>query len=164
MARGILPNVLLGFGALLLGLSPGCAHAAPQAQISKLGNIGFGTIANFATDLQVSQNICVYSTGTSARYHVTASGSGTGSAFTVASGSQTMAYEVQWSSSSGQTSGTPLASGVALTLQTSGATNATCSSGPATSASLIVILRTATIQAATAGAYGGTLTLIVAPN
>lgn len=163
MYRAISRRVLLCAGLQLLALAPGCAHAA-SAQISKLANVSFGTIANFSSDLSNSQNICVYSTGTSTRYHVTGTGSGAGSAFTLASGSNTMAYEVEWSSSSGQTSGTSLTSGTALTLQTSTATNATCSSGPATSASLIVILRTATIQAARAGAYSGTLTLIIAPN
>ena len=159
-------NLRLAVAALIWAQAPTCAQAATQAQISKLSDVSFGTIANFSTDLTNSQSICVYSNGTgqSTVYHVTASGSGTGSAFTLASGASTIPYEVEWSSSPGKTSGTSLTSGTALTLQTSGANSASCSSGIATSASLIVILRTATVQAARAGTYSGTLTLTVAPN
>ena len=150
--------------APLLILAPVSADAAPQARITKLVDAAFGTISNFSTDLTNSQSICVYSTGTSGQYRVTATGDGSGGAFTLASGSYTLAYEVQWSASSGQTSGQSLTAGVALTGLTSTATSSNCSSGPVTTASLITILRTTGVSAATAGAYSGTLTLVVAPN
>jgi hypothetical protein len=72
-----------------------------------------------------------------------------------------MSYEVQWSNSSAQGSGTQLASNVPLTGQVSGATHQTCSNGPATTASLIILLRSNVLSSATAGAYNGTLTLVV---
>jgi hypothetical protein len=75
-----------------------------------------------------------------------------------------MAYEVQWAAASGQTSGLSLTAGVEQTNLTSSATSSNCASGPVTTASLITILRTAQVTAARAGAYSGTLTLLIAPN
>jgi hypothetical protein len=144
-------------------IAPMPAHAQ-QARVNKLSDVAFGTVSNFTTDLSNAQNICVFSSGTSKRYHVTATGSGSSGAFTLASGANKLAYEVQWSASSGQTSGTSMTAGVALTGLVSTATISGCTSGPATSASLITIIRATNVSAATAGAYTGTLTLLVAPN
>jgi hypothetical protein len=72
---------------------------------------------------------------------------------------------VQWSGSSGQTSGSALTSGTASTGFVSTATNQTCASGPTSSASLIVNIATTDLgamQAATS--YTGTLTLLVTPQ
>lgn len=146
---------------LLLTTAPA---AAQQARITNLSDVTFGTLSNLAVDTSKSQSVCAYSTGTLKRYHVTATGSGTGGAFTLASSGATLPYEVQWNQSPEQTSGTSLTAGVALTAQTSTATQQTCNSGPATTASLIVLLRAATLTAATAGVYSGTLTIILAPN
>jgi hypothetical protein len=44
------------------------------------------------------------------------------------------------------------------------ATQQTCNSGPATSASLVVILRTAALSSAAAGSYSGSLTLVIGPE
>jgi hypothetical protein len=40
----------------------------------------------------------------------------------------------------------------------------TCNSGPATSASLIVIIRSAALTSADAGFYSGDLTLVIGPE
>jgi hypothetical protein len=112
-----------------------------------------------------AQNVCVWSNTSTKGYNVTASGSGTASAFTLSSGSLTVPYSVEWSQTSGQSAGTALATGTALTGLKSTATNATCSSGAISSASLIVKMSTSnlqTMQAATT--YTGTLTLVVAPE
>jgi hypothetical protein len=53
---------------------------------------------------------------------------------------------------------------VPLTGQVSSATQQTCTNGPATSASLVVILRSAALAGATAGTYTGTVTLVVGPE
>ena len=50
---------------------------------------------------------------------------------------------------------------IALTGQVSGATHQTCNNGPASSASLIILLRSNVLSSAIAGAYNGTLTLVV---
>ncbi|QKR99772.1 hypothetical protein F9288_09080 [Sphingomonas sp. CL5.1] len=137
---------------------------AQQVQVSGLANVAFGTVANFSVDLVRSQSICVYSSAANGRYQVTATGNGAGGAFTLASGSNLLAYEVQWSASSGQATGTALRPGVALAGQTSIATQNKCGSGAAASASLIALIRASQISAATAGQYRGTLTLLIAPN
>ena len=65
----------------------------------------------------------------------------------------------------GQTSGTALTSGSALTGLTSAATNSNCASGPSASASLIVKIGAASLQTMNAStSYTGTLTLLVAPE
>lgn len=75
-----------------------------------------------------------------------------------------MTFEVQWSSAVGQNSGTTLTPNVPLTGQISAATHQTCANGPATSASLVVVLRSAALSSATAGTYNGSLTLVVGPE
>jgi hypothetical protein len=163
MRWGILIRILCCLGLPLLLLSSVAAYAQ-QVRVTTLSDVAFGTIANFTSDLINSQSICVYSTGTSGTYHVTATGSGSGGAFTLSSGTNTLAYEVQWSATSGQGTGTSLTAGVALNGLTSTATQQRCTNGPATTASLITILRATAVGAASAGAYSGTLTLLVAPN
>ena len=64
--------------------------------------------------------------------------------------------------SSGQSSGTQLAPNVPLGGLDAAATEETCSTGPASDASLIVILRAANLGNAIAGSYSGTLTLVLA--
>ena len=152
--------------AALLCCGAAAAPASAQARINKLSDIAFGTLSNFATDSVQAQSVCAYSLGLLGAYHVTATGSGTGGAFTLGNGAgATLAYEVQWSDSAGQTSGTGLTSGTALTGQYSGALTSGCTLlGPVTSASLIVVIRATALTSATAGSYNGVLTIILAPN
>lgn len=84
----------------LVTLMPASAHAAQNARINNLSDVDFGSIANFSIDQTSSQSVCVYSTFPSSLYHITATGSGSGGAFTLSSGSDTMAYEVQWANTS----------------------------------------------------------------
>lgn len=137
--------------------------AAQQVRITKLTDVT-AAITNFAADTVAPQNICVFSSAATKRYSIRASGSGDTNAFTLANGARTMAYQVQWSGQSGQTTGTALTANVKSATFTSTATNQTCASGPATTASLILIVRSAAASGATAGAYAGTLTLLVAPE
>ena len=143
------------------------ASAASSVRISGLSDVAFGTITNFAADSTQSQSLCLYSKSPPANnYRVTASGSGAGGAFLLGSGSSTLAYELQWSDSPGQSTGNQLLANQPLTAQHSTASTAVddCSKGPATTASLIVILRSAAVTAASSGTYTGTLTLLVAPE
>jgi hypothetical protein len=143
---------------------PSAALAGNNVRITALSDVSFGTLASLSSDAVRSQSLCVFSNSPTNGYHVQATGSGSGGAFTLASGSASLAYEVQWAQVSGQTSGTQLSPNVALTGQVSSATQPSCNSGPSTSASLIVILRSAELSAAAAGSYSGTLTLLVAPE
>lgn len=138
--------------------------AGNNVRITGLSDVAFGTVANLASDSLNSQNICVFSNSQTNGYYVQATGSGAGGAFTLASGGNALAYEVQWNQASGQSAGAQLSPNVALTGQVSSATQPSCNSGPSSSASLIIILRSAQLSAATAGTYSGTLTLLVAPE
>lgn len=141
------------------------ASVAGRVQISKLRDVTF-TAVDAGLDQQDAQNVCVWSNTSGRKYNITARGSGTGNAFTLASGAlPVVPYSVEWAQTTGQTSGTALSTGTALTGQASVATAPTCASGPATSASLIVKMAAADLQNMQAGAvYGGTLTLVVAPE
>jgi hypothetical protein len=109
--------------------------------------------------------VCVYSNTSTKGYNVTATGSGSASAFTLSNGAATVPYSVEWAGSSGQSSGTGLTSGTALTGLSSTATNPTCSAGPTSTASLVVKITSTNLQGMQAATtYTGTLTLVVAPE
>ena len=139
----------------------------PGVRITGLSDVPFGTISNFASDSIRSQSVCIYAKGSGDGYRVTAIGSGSGGAFGLSSGGNTLPYEVQWSDTTGQTSGSLLLANQPLagfhTGEGPGAKE-DCSKGPPTTASLIIILRSAALGAAISGTYAGTLTLLVAPD
>lgn len=148
---------------LCVAIAP--ARAADRAAISGLGDVAFGTITSFAADSVQAQNICVYSKSPPLnQYQVTASGSGNSGAFALSSGTATLPYEVQWSDAAGQTTGTSLTANQPLSAQQETASNDSCSAGPATTASLIVILRSSALATAASGSYSGTLSLLIAPQ
>lgn len=159
---------LFACGAAALSAVSTGAVAANQARISGLSDVAFGSISSFTVDSLRSQSLCLYSKSPPTNnYRITASGSGAGGAFLLSSGSDTLPYEVEWSDISGQTSGTELVANQPLTAQHSsvgGGDPGDCSRGLATTASLVVILRSAALAAATSGTYSGTLTLVVAPE
>ena len=127
-----------------------------------LSDVDFGTIANLQADSRRSQNICLYSNATAGGYSVVATGSGPGSGFSLSSGPNQLPFDVEWSGQSGQSSGAALSPNVAITGQTSSATQQFCNSGPASSASLILVLRGSELARARQGNYSGTLTLLIA--
>jgi hypothetical protein len=116
-----------------------------RVQISGLTDVAF-TNQDPSVAASNAQNVCVWSNTSTRGYNVTASGSGTAGAFTLANASLTVPYSVEWAGSSGASSGTALASGTALTGLTSTATNATCSAGAASTASLIVKIASSNLQ------------------
>ena len=139
------------------------ASVPNRVQLSGLADVSFAN-QDPATPAANAQNVCVWSNTSTKGYNVTASGSGAGSAFTLAAGAS-VPYSVEWAGSSGQSSGTALTSGSALTGLTSTATNPTCSAGGSSSASLIVRISSANLQGMQAATtYTGTLTLVVAPE
>jgi hypothetical protein len=148
-------------GSFLLAVS----HAGPanaKVRITGLSDVSFGTISNLTVDAVQSQSVCVFSNGSNSTYSIRANGSGIGGAFTLASGGAALDYNVRWNNQPGQSNGTALAAGVSLGGQTTNGQNQLCSSGPPTTASLIVTLPAPSLSAATAGTYSGTLTIIVA--
>lgn len=149
--------------ALAFATSPLKAQSN-NVRISKLSDVAFGAIANVGTDATSSQSLCVYANTAIQGYRITASGSAPGGAFSLTSGSFLLNYEVQWNQAAAQSSGTQLSPNVTLTGLISSATQQTCNSGPANSASLILVLRSSELSNARAGSYSGTLTLLVGPE
>lgn len=164
-ARGARPGARRPAVAATLFLA-GAALCSPapaqKVRVTNLSDVSFGLISNLQADARQSQNVCVYSQSSGNRYSITATGSGGGSAFTLSSGSDSLAYEVEWSDQSGQTSGVSLTPAVAETGRVSSATHQSCNSGPATSGSLIIILRSSSLIQAREGNYSGSLTLLIA--
>lgn len=153
------------FGATSTGSVTINASVPGRVRISGLSDVTFSNV-DPSIAASNAQNVCVWSNTSTRGYTITATGSGTANAFTLASGAlPAVPYTVEWAASSGQTSGTSLTTGSALVGQTSSAINSDCSAGPAASASLIVGMSSSTLQTMTAGVtYNGTLTLVVAPE
>lgn len=155
-----------GIAACLAMLYGAVAHPSPasaqKVRITNLSDVDFGLIANLQAETRRSQSICLYSTSVGNAYSVAASGSGPSGSFALANGSSSLAYDVEWSQQSGQTSGTLLSANGILTGQTSAATHQFCNTGPATSASLTIVLRAPELSQAREGSYSGSLTLLIA--
>lgn len=162
--RSWFANRLLSAGICLALLATGGPAGAQSARVTGLNDLAFGNVTNLQVDAVRSDSLCAFSNSASAGYSVRASGSGTGGAFTLNSGGRILDYEVQWSSTAGQSTGTALTSGITQGGFTTAANNQQCSNNPSTTASLIVILRAAELSSATAGAYSGTLTITLAPQ
>lgn len=151
-------------GATSTGSVSISASVPNRARITGLSDVAF-TNQDPATAASNAQNVCVWSNTATKAYTLTASGSGTASAFTLSNGSGTVPYAVEWASSTGQTSGTGMTTGTASASLTSTATNQTCASGPTASASLIVKMSTTDLGSMSAGSsYTGTLTLLITPQ
>lgn len=163
VAAGLARGAVLCLAAAA-ALSSAPAAAADKARLTNLTDVAFGMVANLSADAVRAESVCLYSTSSTNGYHVTATGTGAGGAFELSSGTSALAFDVGWNSAPGQSSGTLLTPNVPLTGQFSTATQQTCNSGPATTASLIIILRSGALSSAMAGDYSGTLTLVVAPE
>lgn len=135
-----------------------------NVRITKLSDVAFGAIGNLGADAVSSQSICIFANTATRGYQITASGSASGGSFALSSGSSLLDYEVQWNGAPSQSSGTQVSPNLTLSGLTSSATQQTCNAGPATSASLILILRSSVLSSARAGSYSGTLTLLVGPE
>ena len=136
--------------------------SAQKVRITGLSDVDFGLITNLQADNRRSQNLCLFSNSPGGAYSVVASGSGPGGSFALGNGSSSLAFDVEWSPQSGQTSGTRLSANSPLPGQASAATHQFCNSGPATSASLTIVLRATELSRARGGLYSGSLTLLIA--
>lgn len=149
--------------ALLLLFAP--SASAQTVNISGLSDV---TLPALRPSLEVrnAQSICAYSDALGNGYMISAQGSGSGGAFVLtATGGADLPFGVEWSDQPGDSTGTALSPGLALSFQSSGATDQTCSSGPAETASLIVTIASQDLYAASAGvSYSGTLSLTIAPQ
>ena len=145
------------------------ASISPRVDITNLSDVTFadsdlGPVINTANQATKASNVCVWSNNADKSYYITASGSGTSSAFTLANSTNpVIPYEVYWSATSGQTTGTQLTAATKSAKLTSTATTPTCGGG--TSASLVVGIQGTDANSMLAStSYTGTLTLLVAPS
>jgi hypothetical protein len=132
----------------------------PLVQISDLDDIDLGTFTGTGP-MTGSDNVCVYSNN--GAFDITATGSGTASAFTLAgTGTNSIAYSVAWANTSGATSGTALTTGVPLDNQAATFSGADCGGG--TNTTVLVTVGTGALNTAATDTYAGVLTLLVAPQ
>lgn len=138
------------------------ADFAGTALINNLTDMAF-TSLNPVAALSNKENVCVFANSIlGGTYSITATGNGTGGAFTVSNGVSTVPYTVNWANTSGASSGTALTSGVALNGQTTGLITSICLLG-ITDATLFVSFSLAALQSARSGSFTGVLTLLITP-
>jgi hypothetical protein len=157
----LIAGLIVG-AAVTVPASPARA-ASDKARLTGLSDVAFGLIAG-STDQSASQSVCAFSSSNTNGYSVTAIGSGGGGALELLAGATRLRYDVLWSDTGNQTSGVALAAGTTRSGFTSNANQQTCNSGPNSSASLTVIIRSATLMSARAGTYAGMLQITIAPE
>jgi hypothetical protein len=124
-------------------------------QVSSLDDLNLGTYPGTGA-LSGSEGFCVYRNGTGA-YTATLTGSGAASAFTIASGANTMAYTVTYNGSAIITGGTTATQAGNSSVTDCGGANV------ANNATIAVNITQAVLQASPTGTYTGTLTILVSP-
>lgn len=132
------------------------------ARISALNDIALGTWSGSGPLNGRDNAICVWSS--TGGYSVTATGSGSGGAFQLASGTNRVDYTVQWAQTGGASSGTAMTAGGALTGRTTTATATDCSTGASSTAGVFVSISAAELASSPAGTYTGTLQLLITPT
>ena len=133
-----------------------------RALITSLSDVTF-TNADPSVAASNSQGPCVWSNTSTRNYTITASGSGTSGAFTIASGGSVIPYSVGWANSANATSLTALTAGTASSALASNATNISC--GGSGNSTLKVTIGASDLQDMVAtNSYSGTLTLVVTPQ
>lgn len=134
-------------------------------QISDLNDLTF-TGLNAGGSAQVTDNVCVWSNTLSRSYTIRATGNGTTSAFTLASGTNApIPYSVAWANTPNATSGTALTTNVTSAAFTSTALLPSCAAGANPTATLFVSIAAADqANMVASAAYAGVLTLLVTPQ
>jgi hypothetical protein len=140
-----------------------------RVRISDLNDL---TLASWVTGdgaVSLKDDVCVYSSKAQGGYTVKATGSGAGSAFTLANGDSVLPYSVTWNSGGVGAladTGTQLVSNVTSAKMTGAARDSSSCTGstPGPTARIIVGMLATDMDAAVDGTYNGTLTLLVTPN
>jgi hypothetical protein len=142
-------------GATSTGTSDISLTIPEQFRISNLQDVSFGTWNG--GDLSSHQNTCIYHNGDGS-YSITATSS-TGS-FALQKGSDFIPFEVYFNNAPTPSGGTNLPYNSATPTTGGNTTSSDCSTG-GLSANIRVRIAEANLQAANAGAYNATLSLII---
>jgi hypothetical protein len=108
-----------------------------------------------------NDDVCVWTNDSATSYKVTATGDGAGSAFTITDGSDTIAYTVSWNDVTGTVGAASLTATTQSGVQTGASNTYPC---PANNANISVSFAENDVLSVQAGAYSGTLTLVLAPD
>lgn len=130
-------------------------------RISDINDLVLGTFDG-VNDLVASDSVCIYKNGGSL-YGITASGSGSGGAFTLSNGASLAPYSVTWQDNVGNL---VLAPGVQAGARGNAVTTSTtCNGGASNNATFTVRITAADLMSAVQpGLYSGVLTLMVVPQ
>ena len=139
---------------LLLRVAP----VGADVRISNMNDLSLGSWSG-SGDVEDSDSVCIYNNG-GPNYLITASGSGTGGAFTLSSGGNTIAYTFQFQGSSGGY--TTLSPNSGQGFSSADQVSDTC--GGSTNASMRVRVTESSLMSAKKGSYSGTVNVQVDPN
>lgn len=131
-------------------------------RVTGFSDFSMGTWSGSGDMVLADGTICTYKSTGGKNYKITATGSGTGGALTVASGAYTIAYTVGWKASQG-TAGTytNLPAGSAQSFSPANTTSQTC--GGSYNAAMQVTITSTALGSAKMGSYSGTLTILMEP-
>jgi hypothetical protein len=133
-------------------------------QVTNLDDLSLGIFNGGGADLSATDTFCIYRNGVGT-FDITMSGSGAASAFTLIDGTNTVPYSVDFTN-------IPAAATTAMTTgallggqQNANTSSTTCSGvGDSDNVSVTVTVTSGNLASAPAGAYGGTLTMVVSPE
>ena len=132
-----------------------------RVRISGLQDAAFGAFGS--SDTRINDDVCIYSNTSGGNYDVTATGSGAGNAFTIASGPNTVPYRLFWNDVTGTVGQTELSAGTTLVGQTGAdRTDTSCSGG--NNANIDILIERASVEGNPNGTYTGVITLVIEPN
>jgi spore coat protein U-like protein len=130
-------------------------------KVSGIADLNFGSYSGIGSATQ-SDDVCVYTNNTNGQYRVTARGSGTAFAFTVANGAHLIPYTVRWNNSTGTGGNFSLSTNTQSSTLTGGnSTSQSCGGGA--NANFEVSMAQAALLNVPAGTYTGVITLIIDP-
>ena len=152
MSLSTLKKIIIIFAFLVF------VQSTSSMAVVRVSNMNdFITLWSGIGNIVLTDNICVYDNTSITRSRLRGIGSGAGSAFTVASGTSTISYQVRYQGS--LTPYSVLVPNVYQNFSTPNSTSTTCSGG--TNGTLEITFLESDMLAADAGTYTGVLTIMV---
>ena len=138
-------------------------NAFAEVRISNLRDFTLGSWSG-SGDLYDNDDICIYNSGGTG-YRITATGSGSGQAFTLSTTGGAVEYEVRFKDQAGSGgSYVQLTSGTQVSSFSGASSSSDCNSGVDLNANIKITVTATALGSAVPGSYSGTLTIVLAPN